>query len=171
MRARHRWLVVAFAAIAVLALALTVAGCAKKPSTPASNSPTLGLHSLETTVTVGDQHYLLSADFTPGAYDGFEVMTVTLKYVNLSAYTSEAPDIELAAYGSDGTPRVEPADLIGSASNESGGSVPSPGESLPPGEPRGWADITQPFTVKAGETGIVVTVSDGSEPDIRWLAR
>lgn len=153
-------------------LVLASAGCssheASSPSDSVAETPALGLHSLDETVTVGEREYRLTVEFAPTDRDRVEVMTVHLDYVSRVRSTDghNSPEIEIAAYGSDGTPRVEPAGGSGPGGQDDESSMTYEGSDY-----LTHVEAVRPFSVWEGETGIVVSVSDGNGPGIRWLAR
>jgi len=167
-----RVLLAGIALTLVTALGLMIGGCDREePAAPLPSAHVLGLNSVDETVSIDGQQYRLTAGFEPTGVKAVEHMTVTLKYVSFSSATPRDTALELFAYGPNGAPRVEPASWNGLGSNTSGSRTPSEGESFPPGTPRAWADVTQVFSVKSGETGIVVVARGGRGPEVRWLVR
>lgn len=153
------YLSVAAALIAVVVLA---AGCSSDANSISSAEGLFGLLSPDTAVTLNDTEYRLDASFAADPdRPGIEVLTVELDWESSNSAAAFG-DITIAAYGADGTPRVEPAgyDYPGDASGEYESS--SRGAS---GAARGA------FSVRKGETGIVVSVTPGNQPDLRWLVR
>lgn len=141
-------------------LALVVlTGCVTP--TPTTPAPVLGLHSLGESAAIGEMNYTVNAEFSPMPdRPDLELLTVRVDW--WSSVPDKTDELNIKVFASDGVPRVVPADAesLGGVSDEMEGW-----ESGSSGQAKAL------FSVRKGETGLVVTVDDGTSQDLRWQLR
>jgi len=146
-------------ALLSLFAAAMISGCGM--TTPAASAPVLGIHSVGEAASIGDTTYTVTSDFSPMPGRGdLELLTVHVEWTSSAQHKTGGVNVE--SFGSDGAPRVEPANAesLGARSNQWESS-----------ESGSSGTATALFSVRKGETGLVIAVDDGSSPDLRWQAR
>jgi len=147
----------------VAAVLLLLLGCTEQRASHAPSTPVLGLHSYDSTVTVGQVQYRLTPTFSDVAgRSDIERLAVRLDWASSSPATRRGLDATIAAFGADGSARVEPAGY--SPPSDVSASFESTGD-------RSSGYELAAFSVHKGESGVVVQVEVDGQPDARWLAR